>query len=196
LGQALTQIKAGRFDLPFSKTTVAKMEEREMRLMTLALTAGAALWITAPAVAAQLPTDAQCHALARQRGSAEEAGSRNHERFIAQCLAGRIPTQEVPGIPNAVRDLRVQSSDLCHELARNRGASEGSGSRNHERFIAQCMAGRVPRDAGQIRTATQELRKRSSEECHALAVQRAGGESSGSRNHERFIRDCMAGKVS
>ena len=71
------------------------------------------------------------------------------EWFISQCLAGRIPMSEVEGVPESVRDLRAQSSEVCHELARKRGAGEASGNRNHERFIRDCVAGR---DRGDFRT--------------------------------------------
>ena len=166
-----------------------------MRTMTFVFASALTMCVSAPALAAQLPTDAQCHALARQRGSGEEAGSRNHERFIRDCVAGKVPV-ETPAIPNAVREHQAQSSELCHELARQRGAGEGSGNRNHERFTRQCMDGKIPTaDARTIRTKTSELRKRSEEECDALSRQRGSGEGSGNRNHQRFVRDCMAGKV-
>ena len=162
-----------------------------------AVTTTLAFFVTVPAFAAQLPTDDQCHALARARGAGETGGSRNHEKFIRDCVAGRVPTQEVPRVPEAVRDLRAVSSDFCHELAQNRGAGESSGNRNHERFIRSCLAGKVSiSETTKFRAATADLRQRSSEECHALAQQRGSGESSGKRNHDRFIRDCVAGKVS
>ena len=166
-------------------------------MRTIAFAGVLAICVSAPVSAAQLPTDAQCHALARERGAGETSGSRNHERFIAQCLAGRVPSGEVPGIPTAVRDLRERSSDACHELARQRGAGETSGNRNHERFIRDCMAGMLQGRTRTVRTATQDLRKRSEAECDALSRQRGAGEASvGNRNHERFVRDCMAGRVS
>jgi hypothetical protein len=171
------------------------MGENVMRTIAFAFASVLTVCVSAPVSAAQLPTDSQCHAIARERGAGETSGSRNHERFIAQCLAGRIPLGEVPGIPTAVRDLRERSSDACHELARQRGAGETSGNRNHERFIRDCMAGKV--SSGAVRIATQELRKRSEAECDALSRQRGSGEASGgNRNHERFVRACMAGKVS
>jgi hypothetical protein len=168
-----------------------------MRILAIAFAGALSACIAVPVSAAQLPTDAQCHALARQRGAAEESGSRNHERFIRDCVAGRIPF-ETPGIPASVRDYRAQSSDLCHELARQRGAGEGTGNRNHERFTTQCMAGKIPvTEARRIGTETADLRKRSEAECDALSRQRGAGEASvGTRNHERFVRACMAGKVS
>jgi len=164
-----------------------------MRTISLAFTAALVVCITAPAYAQHLPSDAQCHALARQRGAGESSGNRNHERFIRDCMAGRVTTT-TPAIPEPVRELRGMTDELCHELARQRGAGESSGNRNHERFIRNCLAGRVSVTA--IRTQTQELRKRSEAECDALSRQRGAGESSGNRNHQRFVRDCMAGKVS
>lgn len=167
-----------------------------MRKSSLAFTAVLAALIAVPASAQPLPTDAQCHALARQRAAGEAAGSRNHERFIRDCLAGRITATSF-SIPEPVRELRGATYELCHDLARRRGAGESSGSRNHERFITACMAGRVSaRDAAAIRASTKNLRARSEEACHVIARQRASGEAAGSRNHERFIRDCMAGRVS
>jgi hypothetical protein len=166
-----------------------------MRTISLAFTTALVVYVSVPASAQQLPTDAQCHALARERGAGESAGSRNHERFISDCVAGRV-SATTPAIPESVREFRAMSEDLCHELARQRGAGESAGSRNHERFVSDCMTGKVARaDAGRIRAETENLRKRSEAECDALSRQRGAGETSGRRNHERFVRDCMAGRV-
>lgn len=163
--------------------------------ISLAFTVALAVLNTAPASAQRLPTDAECHTLARQRGGGEETRSRNHERFIRDCLAGRVTTTS-PAIPESVRELRGMTYELCHDLARRRGAGEETRSRNHERFITACMAGRVSAsDASAIRTQTQDLRRRSEAECDALSRQRGAGESSGNRNHQRFVRACMAGRV-
>jgi hypothetical protein len=168
-----------------------------MRIAALALTGVLTVCGSASAIAAQLPTNAQCHALARQRGAGEENFSRNHERFIRDCLAGKVSLRGAARVPPAVGELRAQSSDLCHELARQRGAGETGGRRNHERFTSECMAGRVPVTEGRaINNSTPQFRKRSSEECHAMARQRGSAEENFTRNHERFIRDCMAGRVS
>ena len=164
-----------------------------MRTISLAFTAALVVCIAAPAYAQNLPTDAQCHVLARQRGAGEASGNRNHEAFIKSCVAGRVTTT-TPAIPEAVRELRGMTEELCHELARNRGAGESSGSRNHERFIRSCMAGRV--SVTEVRTRTQDLRRRSEAECDALSRQRGAGESTGNRNHQAFVRACMAGRVS
>jgi len=164
-----------------------------MRTISLAFTAALAVCVAAPAFAQYLPSDAQCHALARQRGAGESSGNRNHERFIRDCVAGKVSTTS-PAIPESVREVRGMTSDFCHDLARQRGAGESSGNRNHERFIRSCMAGRV--SVREIRTQTQDLRRRSEAECDALSRQRGAGESTGNRNHQRFVRDCMAGKVS
>jgi hypothetical protein len=164
-----------------------------MRTISLAFTAALVVCIAGPAYAQNLPTDAQCHVLARQRGAGETTGNRNHEAFIRACLAGKVTTT-TPAIPEQVRELRGMTSDLCHELARNRGAGESSGNRNHERFIRNCMAGRV--SVTEVRTQTQDLRRRSEAECDALSRQRGAGESTGNRNHQAFVRACMAGRVS
>jgi hypothetical protein len=129
-------------------------ETRAMRTISLAFTTALAVCITAPAFAQYLPSDAQCHALARQRGAGESSGNRNHERFIRDCVAGKVSTTS-PAIPESVREVRGMTSDFCHDLARQRGAGESSGNRNHERFIRSCMAGRV--SVREIRTQTQDL---------------------------------------
>jgi hypothetical protein len=167
-----------------------------MRTVALAFTGLLAVCINAPVYAATLPTVAQCHAIAQKRGAGEGAGSRNHERFIQQCLAGRIPMEEVHGVPEPVREYRSVSYGKCHELAEQRGAGETTGGRNHQRFIEQCMAGKIPTaDVTRIKTETDEHRKKSEAECHALAQQRGAGETAGSRNHQRFIDQCMAGRI-
>src|SRR5262249_46313552 len=142
-----------------------------MRHIAFVLTTAVAACVATPVFAAQLPTDAQCHVIARQRGAGEGSGNRNHERFIRDCVAGKVP-MEVPHVPQAVRELRAVSSDLCHEIAERRGSGETAGRRNHERFMRDCVAGKVPTDdAAALQTATQELKKRSQEECQALAPQ-------------------------
>jgi hypothetical protein len=168
-----------------------------MRTVALVFTGMLTVCVNAPAFAAQLPTVAQCHAVAQKRGAGETAGGANHRLFIQQCLAGRIPMAEVRGIPVAVREYREASYEKCHELAEQRGAGEASGARNHRLFTEQCMAGKIPTaDVTQIRAQTEPLRKKSEEECNALAQQRGAGVTSGTRNHQRFINQCMAGKVS
>jgi hypothetical protein len=164
-----------------------------MRTVLLAFTAALAVGIGTPTYAQNLPSDAQCHVLARQRGAGETSGNRNHEAFIRACVAGRVTTT-TPGIPEPVRELRGMTDEFCHELARQRGAGESSGNRNHERFIRNCMAGRV--SLGEVRSRTQDLRRRSEAECDVLSRQRGAGEGTGNRNHQRFVRDCMAGRVS
>jgi hypothetical protein len=164
-----------------------------MRTMSLAFTAALAVWTATPTYAQHLPTDAQCHVLARQRGAGESSGNRNHERFIRDCVAGKVTTT-TSAIPEPVRELQGMTDEFCHELARQRGAGESNGNRNHERFIRSCMAGKVA--VAEVRTRTQEFRKRSEDECDALSRQRGAGEGTGNRNHQRFVRDCMAGKVS
>jgi hypothetical protein len=162
--------------------------------MALVVTGVLAIVAGPPAFAAELPTVDQCEALAQQRGSGDTSGSRNHRQFMAQCLSGRIPFAEVPGVPTPVRDLRQWTYETCHTLALQRGASESSGSRNHERFISQCMAGRVGA-ALAARAEARGLRQQSSDACHALAVQRGSSDQAGRRTHEKFIQDCMVGKV-
>jgi hypothetical protein len=168
-----------------------------MRTMSLAFTAMVAVWVAAPAIAQNLPSDAHCHVLARQRGAGESEGSRIHERFIRDCVSGKIAAEEPPHVPGAVREMRAVSSDMCHVIARRRGSGEGAGWRIHERYISDCVAGKISTtDAKRIENSMRELRKRSSEECHALAAQRGSLDAAGKGTHDKFISDCMAGKVS
>src|SRR4051794_8704037 len=112
--------------------------ERESPMSPKALFVVKVFGPSAPAFAAQLPTVAQCHAVAEKRDSGETAGFRNHEKFIQACLSGRVPMKEIAGVPEAVRDYRAESYGKCHELAEQRGAGETSGQRNHNRFVEQC----------------------------------------------------------
>lgn len=166
-----------------------------MRTLALAFTTALTVCFSASAFAAQLPSVAQCHAIADKRGSGENAGHQSHEKFIQSCLAGRIPMAEISGVPEAVRDYRAASYGKCHELAEQRGAGEASGARNHKRFVEQCMVGKIPTaDASRIRAETQPFQKKSEAECDALSRQRGAGEEN-RREHARFVAQCMAGKV-
>jgi hypothetical protein len=164
-----------------------------MRAIQFAFATALAVCISAPIYAQNLPSDAQCHVLARQRGAGESSGNRNHEAFIRACVSGKVTTTTA-AIPEPVRELRGMTDEYCHELARERGAGESSGNRNHERFIRNCMAGKVA--ANEVRNRTQEYRRRSEAECDVLSRQRGSGEGTGNRNHQRFVRACMEGKVS
>jgi hypothetical protein len=120
-----------------------------MRTILMALTGILTVGIATAADAAPRLTDAQCHAIARERGSSEAAGTREHNRFIAQCMVGKVAVGggavTVPitvGGPQT-QTVREERYDRCHELAQQRGSGETAGRRNHEHFITLCMAGKV-----------------------------------------------------
>jgi hypothetical protein len=169
-----------------------------MRAITLAFATATvlAVGVSDPALAANLPTDAQCHALARQRAGSEVYGRRTHESFIRQCMAGKIPfAAEVVTAPPAFVG-KLPTDAQCHALARQRAGSEVYGRRTHESFIRQCMAGKIPFAAEVVTAPPAFVGKLPTDaQCHALARQRGGSEVYGRRTHESFIRQCVAGKI-
>jgi hypothetical protein len=114
-----------------------------MRIIALSIATVLSVCVATPVFAASTPTDAKCHALAKQRGSSEAAGAREHDRFIAQCMVGKIPLAGVAAVPVSTPTPREDLYEKCHALARERGSSETKGMRGHERFISQCMAGKI-----------------------------------------------------
>jgi hypothetical protein len=92
--------------------------------------------VAAPAFAAPSAprtgrTIAQCEALSLQRPH----GGRSHQQFLADCLAGR-------GISSRVS----MTYDECEALSEQRGSgAAGPGHREHDRFMNQCLAGKIPR---------------------------------------------------
>ena len=81
-----------------------------------------------------------CEALSEQRGSGIGGGNRNHNQFMRDCLAGRIPFRE-GGTVVAASEAHVQSFERCEALSEQRGA--GGSDRNHRSFMRQCMAGKI-----------------------------------------------------
>jgi hypothetical protein len=63
--------------------------------------------------------------------------------------------------------------------------------------MRDCLAGKIPFNAGRAFAAAPEAQVQSLEKCEALAEQRGAGSAAGSgnRNHRSFIRQCMAGKI-
>lgn len=165
-----------------------------MRNVTLAILTSIPVLFSATMVATAAPSYSQCHTLAEQRGAGHASGMRNHESFIRACLAGRVPNT-VPRVTPSQRSVVRGTYASCHALAEQRGAGHANGMRNHEAFIQACMAGRV--SAGPPASPSQRNVVRGTyASCHALAEQRGSGHASGMRNHEAFIRSCMAGRVS
>ena len=98
----------------------------------------ATVWLINPASAAQAPSFTRCEALAEQRGG--DVGGNNHRKFMAECMAGKIP--ELPAKnPTARQTRQAQGYDKCESLAEQRGSEVGAA--NHRRFIAECRAGKI-----------------------------------------------------
>src|SRR5262249_40502356 len=76
-----------------------------------------------------------CEALSEQRGSGIGGGNRNHNQFMRDCLAGRIPFREGRTVV-AASEAHVQSFERCEALSEQRGA--GGSDRNHRSFMRQC----------------------------------------------------------
>ena len=98
-----------------------------------------------PAVAAPARSPArtatQCEALSVQRLNGP--GEYRHRAFIRDCMGGRLS------------ERISMTYDECERLSEQRGAGLGSsqGSEEapffatHQRFMTDCMAGRIPRTA-------------------------------------------------
>ena len=87
--------------------------------------------------------------------------------------------------------------DSCSALAEARGAGAEGGRRNHLEFMRNCLAGQIPVTVGGPASApAPAAHVESYNKCETLAEQRgAGGDNSGRRNHNEFMRECMAGQI-
>ena len=85
----------------------------------------------------------------------------------------------------------------CETLSLQRGSGPGPSTRTHNQFMRDCLAGRIPFSAGRAFAAAPEAHVQSFERCEALSEQRGAGPEggSGNRNHNSFMRQCMAGKI-
>src|SRR5262245_3355081 len=86
-----------------------------------------------------------CESLSLQRGSGPGPSTRTHNQFMRDCLAGRIPFGAAGKAYAAAPEAHVQSFERCEALSEQRGAGPegGSGNRNHNSFMRQCMAGKI-----------------------------------------------------
>jgi hypothetical protein len=117
-----------------------------MRILAVAIATMLPCLFIAPAFAAGAPTFAKCEALSEQNGAgAQAAGSRNHRQFMADCMAGKVPQlSAAPKNPTPAQTAGMSSYDKCEALADERGAAaQATGSRNHRKFIADCLAGKI-----------------------------------------------------
>jgi hypothetical protein len=89
------------------------------------------------------------------------------------------------------------SFSACEALSEQRASGPGPSERTHNAFMRDCLAGKIPFNAGRAFAAAPEAQVQSLEKCEALAEQRGAGSAAGSgnRNHRSFIRQCMAGKI-
>ena len=127
-------------------TFLSSERRKAMRILAVTIATMLTGFFVAPAFAADAPTFAKCEALAEKSGSgAQGAGSRNHRQFISDCMAGKIPQlSAAPQNPTPVQTAKMTSYDKCEALADQRGAAaQGTGTRNHHKFIADCLAGKI-----------------------------------------------------
>jgi hypothetical protein len=87
------------------------------------------------------------------------------------------------------------SYSACESLSLQRGSGPGPSTRTHNQFMRDCLAGRIPFRAGRTVASASETHVQSYERCEALSEQRGAGPDSGNRNHNAFIRQCMAGRI-
>src|SRR5215510_139780 len=87
------------------------------------------------------------------------------------------------------------SYSACESLSLQRGSGPGPSNRTHNEFMRDCLAGRIPFSAGRAFAAAPEAHVQSFERCEALSEQRGAGSAGGNRNHNSFMRQCMAGKI-
>ena len=85
-----------------------------------------------------------CESLSLKRASGPGPSERTHNAFMRDCLAGKIPFREGRAVASA-SEAHVQSFEKCEALSEQRGAGAagGSGNRNHNSFMRQCMAGKI-----------------------------------------------------
>src|SRR5215831_519290 len=98
--------------------------------------------------------------------------------------------------PEAIAQSRA-TYNACESLSLQRGSGPGPSTRTHNQFMRDCLAGKIPFSAGKAFAAAPEAEVQSLEKCEALAEQRGAGSAggSGNRNHNSFMRQCMAGKI-
>jgi hypothetical protein len=102
-------------------------------VIAFAFTGVVTICVAAPAFAAPAAparTIAQCEALAMERPS----GGRSHQQFLRDCLAGRKISEKVS-----------MTYDECEAISVQRGSGPGPSARDHNRFMTQCLAGKIPR---------------------------------------------------
>jgi hypothetical protein len=111
-----------------------------MRLVAVAVTTLLTACVTAPVHAAKAaPSYARCEALSMQRGAGPEGPDlRAHRKFMANCLAGKVPDFS-PSTVTPRRDTLNQGYDQCEAQSGQRTAG-----RTHNRFMADCMASKMP----------------------------------------------------
>jgi len=101
-------------------------------------------------------------------------------------------------VPGAMAYAQSRASFSAGEaLSEQRASGPGPSERTHNAFMRDCLAGKIPFNAGRAFAAAPEAQVQSLEKCEALAEQRGAGSAAGSgnRNHRSFIRQCMAGKI-
>jgi hypothetical protein len=116
-----------------------------MRYFSIVIAATLAVG-TVTAVSAQQTADYnKCFALSEQKGAGVKAGRRNHNQFMQDCLAGKVPqTRGVPAIAFApAPTATIDSFNKCFALAEERGSGIVAGNRTHRTFMDGCMAGSI-----------------------------------------------------
>ena len=105
-----------------------------------ALTIGAS---TTAAFAQQSASFDSCFTLSTERGAGANSGRRNHNEFMRDCLAGRIPVTVGGSALAPAPTAHVESYNRCEALSEERGSGVDSGDRTHRGFMNECMAGAI-----------------------------------------------------
>lgn len=115
-----------------------------MRFTSISIAAALVIGASAASVfAQQSATFDSCFSLSEQRGAGAESGRRNHNVFMRDCLAGRIPVTVGGAALAPAPAAHLESYNRCEALSEQRGAGTDSGHRNHREFMTQCMAGQI-----------------------------------------------------
>ena len=115
-----------------------------MRFTTISIAAALAIGASAtPLFAQQSATFNSCFSLAEQRGAGADSGRRNHNEFMRDCLAGKIPVTVGGPAPAPAPAAHLESYNRCEALSEQRGSGTDSGRRTHLDFMTECMAGNI-----------------------------------------------------
>jgi hypothetical protein len=115
-----------------------------MRFTAVSIAAALVIGASATSVfAQQSATFDSCFSLSEQRGAGAESGRRNHNEFMRECLAGKIPVTVGGPASAPAPAAHVESYNRCEALSEQRGSGTDSGRRTHRDFMTECMGGQI-----------------------------------------------------